>query len=133
MLLTDNSEITAEQISKEGLDALDDKYQKTGGLSAWDYFIAIGKVLIKLWERINYVAACLVDLKNMTYEDLVKFVYQTRAIRAKLATYANGYLTVTNGSGIVRAGDIFETPDGLQFQSIETITVNQNESFKLEC
>lgn len=133
MLLTDNSEITAEQISKEGLDALDDKYQKTVGFFAWDYFIAIGKVLIKLWERINYVAACLVDLKNMTYEDLVKFVYQTRAIRAKLATYANGYLTVTNGSGIVRAGDIFETPDGLQFQSIETITVNQNESFKIEC
>ncbi len=28
MALIDNMEITAEQIAKEGLDALDDKYQK---------------------------------------------------------------------------------------------------------
>lgn len=133
MALLDSMEITAEQIAKDGLDSLDDKYQKSVGFFAWDYFVAIGKVLYKLWEKLIYVANCLTDLSNMNYDDLVKFVFQTRGIVAKKATFASGNLTVTNGAGTIRTGNIFETPDGLQFRAIETKDVAAGEMFQVEC
>ncbi len=133
MALIDNMEITAEQIAKEGLDALDDKYQKSVGFFAWDYFVAIGKIIYKLWEKLIYVSRCLTDLSNMNYDDLVKFIFQTRGITAKKATFASGNLTVTNGNGTINKGTIFETPDGLQFQAIETKEVNCGEAFLVEC
>ena len=133
MALIDNTEITAEQITKEGLDALDDKYQKTVGFFAWDYFSAIGKVLYKLWQKIGYIASCLADLRNMDYEDLVQFVFQTRGMNAKKAASSSGYLTVLNGNGTINIGNVFETPDGLQFQAIEKKDVLAGDKFKASC
>ena len=133
MTLIDNTEVTAEEIAKEGLDALDSKYQKTIGFFAWDYFVAIGQILSTLWKRITYVANCLVDLSNMDYDDLVNFVFQTSGIVAKTATHSSGSLTLTNGSGTVSVGDIFETPDGLQFRAIETKEIVNGDKFEIEC
>ena len=126
-------EITAEQISKDGLEALDEKYQKSIGFFAWDYFVACGKLLKKIWDKVLYIASCLTDLNNMEYEDLVKFVYLMRGIEAKTSTASSGYLTVTNGSGSIRQGDIFETASGLQFQATEAVFVKLGGHFHVEC
>ena len=45
MTLIDNTDITSESIALEGLEALDKKYQKSVGFFAWDYFVAMGKIL----------------------------------------------------------------------------------------
>ena len=126
-------EISAEKIAYEGLAALDEKYQKSVGFFAWDYFVATGKIIYDLWQKVIYIARCLTDLSNMEYEDLVNFVFQTRGIIAKTATVSGGYLTLTNGAGIIKEGDIFETVSGVQFQAIETKEVNTNDTFYVQC
>ena len=69
----------------------------------------------------------------MDYDDLVNFVFQTSGIVAKTATHSSGSLTLTNGSGTVSVGDIFETPDGLQFRAIETKEIVNGDKFEIEC
>lgn len=133
MALIDNTDITAESIAKEALDALDAKYQKTAGFFAWDYFVATGRILHTLWQKVIYIAKCLTDLSNMEYDDLVNFVYQTRGIKVKYATASSGSLTLTNGSGKVNIGDIFTTSDGLSFRATESKDVRTNDSFMVEC
>lgn len=125
--------ISAEQIAKDGLTALDKKYQKSVGFFAWNYFVATGKIIYKVWEKVLYIVNCLIDLSNMEYDDLVKFCYNTRGIEAKTETASSGYLQVTNGAGTITAGDIFETASGLQFKALTTKTLVTNDLFEVEC
>jgi uncharacterized phage protein gp47/JayE len=133
MALIDNTDITAEEIASEGLAALDDKYQKTVGFFAWDFFVAIGKILYKLWERLIYISEVLTDLSKMTYEDLVNFVYQTTGITAKTNQCSEGDLTVVTGECTIKKGAIFQTVDGTQFQATTTTTVTEGDTFHVEC
>ena len=134
MALIDNMEdITEEQIALDGLNALDNKYQKSVGFFAWDYFVALGKIFYKLWERVIYIAKCLTDLSYMDYSDLVNFVFQTRGIIAKTSTKASGLLTVTNGTGTIKQGDTFSTASGIEFRATQTVEVSQNSTFNVEC
>lgn len=71
MALIDNINITAEEIAVDGFNTLDSKYQKSIGFFAWDFFVVIGNILIKLWQKVKYIANCLTDLSSMEYEDLV--------------------------------------------------------------
>lgn len=125
--------ISAEQIAKDGLNELDKKYQKSVGFFAWNYFVATGKIIYKVWEKVLYIVNCLTDLSNMEYDDLVKFCYNTRGIEAKTETASSGYLQVTNGTGTITAGDIFGTATGIQFKALTTKTVVTNEKFEVEC
>lgn len=125
--------ISAEQIAKDGLNQLDKKYQKSVGFFAWNYFVATGKIIYKVWEKILYIVNCLTDLSNMEYDDLVKFCYNTRGIEAKTETASSGYLQVTNGAGTITAGDIFETATGIQFKALTTKIVVTNEKIEVEC
>lgn len=133
MTLLDNTEITAEEIALNGLQSLDTKYQKTVGFFAWDFFIAIGKILYDIWQKIIYIAHCLTDLSYMDYEDLKNFVFQTRGLEPKLASASTGYLTVLNGSGTIKIGDTFSTDSGTSFKALETTTVENGSKFKVEC
>lgn len=133
MALIDETDITAEEIAVEGLSALDSKYQKSVGFFAWDFFVSIGQILYNLWQKVIYIANCLVDLSNMDYDDLVNFVYQTRGIVAKTKTASSGELTITNGAGTIQSGAIFETADGTQFQATSTTTVAENDTIEIEC
>lgn len=133
MALIDKTDITEEEIAVEGLNALDSKYQKSVGFFAWDFFVAIGKILNNLWQKVIYIAYCLTDLSNMDYDDLVNFVYQTRGIKAKKESCSSGLLRIKNGSGVIQKGAIFETADGTQFQATATTTVQTDDTIKIEC
>lgn len=123
---------TNEELTAEMLAEVPDEYQKTVGFFIWDLLRAIAIVMVKLWERIAYVVG-LFDIKNMEYDDLVKFVLQRRGIVARTESYAGGNMTVITGEGTITEGDLFETPDGLQFQAIETKEVGENDTFRVEC
>ena len=125
--------IEPEKIAKDCLTELDDKYQKTVGFFAWDYFLATGHILKEVWDKIIYVAKCIINPFNMDYDDLVDFVYYRRNIVAKKETYATGLLTVTNGNGTIREGDIFETVSGVQYAATSTQTVAENGTFEVQC
>ncbi len=133
MALIDKTEITAEEIAAEGLNALDGKYQKSVGFFAWDFFVALGKVLKDLWDKLFYVCDCLTDLSKMEYSDLVNFVYQMRGIRAKVATCASGELTLVTGVGTIKKSDVFETATGVRFQAISNYDLVEGDKFEVEC
>ncbi len=120
MSFLDNTEITAEELAYKGLESLPSKYQKSVGFFAWDFFVAIGQVLFTFWDKIIYICKCLTDFKNMDYDDLVNFVYQTRGIVAKPATASTGYVTVEmDRKTDIAIGATFSTSEGVQFQAIE--------------
>lgn len=123
---------TELELTQDLLSNVPDKYQKNVGYFIWDLMRAIGKVLSTLWNRLAYLTSFF-DISNLEYEDLVKFVFERSGIRAKTETYSGGSLTVTTGSGSISAGTIFETSDGLQFESLEDVTVVQGESFAVQC
>lgn len=126
-------EKTELDISAELLSYVPDKYQKNVGYFHWDLMLALGKVFVKLWNRLRYLSRFVADITTLDYEDLVKFIYQRSGIIAKTETNAKGQIKVVSGSGLISAGSIFETPDGLQFQSIEDVTISEGESFNAEC
>lgn len=123
---------TELEIAAELLSYMPDKYQKNTGYFLWDLMRALGKVFVKLWQKLQYICAFF-DIENLEYDDLVKFVFQRKGIVAKTETNASGFLTVTAGSGTISEGDIFETSGGLEFKAKETVEVAVGESFEVEC
>lgn len=124
---------TSEELTAEMLAEVPDKYQKTVGFYIWDLLRAISITLIELWDSLLYIGG-LDDLTNFSYDDLVRFVKQRRGIIAKEESYAIGYLQlVTGDGGTIKTGDIFETPDGLQFEAVDTVEVAEGELFKIQC
>lgn len=132
MAFIDDVTKTDEQITKEMIDAMPDKYQKSVGFPIWDFFRAIAKSLMNIWNRVSYMAN-LNDLRNMSLEDLVLFVKQRRGIIWKDATKASGQLQIVNGTGTITIGDEFETADGTKFVATETKQVNTGDFVNIEC
>lgn len=123
---------TDEELTAEMLAEIPDKYQKTVGFFIWDFLRAVAIGLNEIWIKLKYIAG-MDDLNNFNYDDLVKFVKQRRGITAKKETYASGPITVITGEGTISKGDLFETPDGLQFESTETKDVIQGDTFEAKC
>lgn len=125
------TEKTDEQLTREMLDEMPDKYQKSVGFYSWDILRAISKVLIQIWDKIKYMAN-LDDLRNMTLEDLILFVKQRRGIDYKYATSSKGRLQIINGTGMISVGDIFQTASGTQFRAIENKDVDDGDYVNIE-
>lgn len=68
------------------------------------------KEIEKLWNNF--------DITNLTGDTLEKRVRELKGIKRKQPTFAIGEVTIT-GNGIINIGDIFETPLGTQFESLE--------------
>lgn len=125
-------EKTNEEISADILREMPSTYQKSVGFMAWDYAraIAIGG-FEKIYDLLKYLCS-FGDINNFKYDDLVKFVFQRRGIRARVASYAKGSVTVT-GSGTVKVGDLFQTEAGMQFKATETKTITESGTIAVEC
>lgn len=122
---------TDEEITAEILSQIPDKYQKNAGYFIWDTVRGIAIVFKNLWSKLVYLTGFF-DLSKLDYEDLVRFVLQRRGIVAKTATFASGTLTLT-GNGTVNIGALFETTDGLQFESLETKTIAESGTILAQC
>lgn len=123
---------SAEKIQAEMLSEVPDTYQKTVGFIIWDTFRAISIGLMKVWDLLKYIST-LDDLRNLNYDDLVRWVKQRRNIIAREETYATGQLQLVTGAGTIQAGALFETPDGLQFESVDTVTLTEGDLFTVKC
>lgn len=126
-------EKTDLEISAELLANVPDKYQKNVGYFLWDLMLAIGKVFVTLWNRLRYLVCFIQDVRKLDYDDLKLFVFQRAGIEAKAETYSTGSIKVVSGSGSVASGDVFETPDGLQFKATESKEVDEGDTFTAEC
>lgn len=100
---------------------ISDEYEKTPGYLLWDFTEAVGQEMDQQEENIAE-AKNMLDVDNLTGESLERFVYQRKGIIRKAATYASGQVTVT-GTGTVTKGDLFETPNGVQFAAAATVPI----------
>lgn len=125
-------EKSPEEITADILKEIPSTYQKSVGFPIWDYAraIAIGG-FDKIYTLLKYVCA-MGNIYNLSYKDLVKFVYQRRGIVANVASHATGSLTA-KGNGTVKIGDLFQTESGLQFRASETKTIIESGTFAVEC
>ena len=132
MAFIDNVTKTDEQLTKKMIDSMPDKYQKSVGFPIWDFFRAISKSLILVWDKLKYLAN-LDDLRNMDFESFKLYVFQRRGISWKDATKASGQLQIKNGTGTITIGDEFETASGTKFVATETKIVNSGDFVNIEC
>lgn len=100
---------------------ISNEYEKTPGYLIWDIAEATGQVMDNMDNSIAENRARL-DVANLTGDDLRLFVKERKGILPREATYAVGEVTVT-GNGTVTEGDLFETPNGVQFRSVETVSI----------
>lgn len=112
---------TKEQILQSLLDKIPDEYLKDVGTFTHDFNSSIAieaqqyeKEIQALWE--------FFDIENLTGTELEKRVFQLKGISRKQATHAIGEITVT-GNGTVTKGNIFETPNAIQFEAVETVKI----------
>lgn len=99
-------------------------YEQTPGYLIWDITEAVGQEMDMQEKSILEIAKKL-DVDNLTGDELTKFVYQRKGVIRKAATYATGQITVT-GTGTVTKGDLFETPNGVQFTAVETVDITDS-------
>lgn len=132
MAFIDDVTKTDEQLTKEMIDSMPEKYQKSVGFPIWDFFRAISKSLILVWDKLKYLAN-LDDLRNMDFESFKLYVFQRRGISWKDATKSSGPLQIVNGTGTITNGDEFETASGTRFVATETKIVNSGDFVNIEC
>lgn len=116
--MTDKREILDEMLA-----SVSDTYDKSDGSFIYNSLMPVAEQLVKVDESIQ-VTIDKMNISNLTGDELSKRVKERTGIERKQATYAIGQVRVT-GTGTINIGDLFETGDGIQFQSVETkSTVN---------
>lgn len=103
-------------------ERIDDKYEKTPGFLVFDLTEGCGQEMDELDTELTETND-LLNIDNLTGDDLTRFVWQRKGIARREATYATGSLTVT-GNGVVIVGELFETEGGVQFQATEEVTID---------
>ena len=108
---------------------ISDEYEKTPGYLIWDFSEAVGQEMDLQGADLDAVNAKF-DVDNLTGEELEKFINQRKGISRKAATFAIGEVAV-QGTGAVNRGDLFETPNGVQFEAIETVSVTDSRTVRI--
>lgn len=109
---------TQDEINQDLIDNMPN-YQATPGFPIGDFFVAIAMVLKNLWDLIVSVFNML-NIDNLTGDDLTRKCQQDRNIIRKLATGSSGNLLVS-GDFSIKIGDLFQTPGGLLFSATANI------------
>ena len=105
------------QVHKDMLSAISDKYQKTAGFPAYDFTAAFALAILSLDADIS-AAEAHADVDNLTGVDLDEYIKQHRGMFRKYGAYAEATLRVTAGGGTIHAGDLFSTESGVEFYAI---------------
>lgn len=112
---------TPENIQDDLLSNISDGYDKTIGYPTYDINKAFAIEESKIYKAIDS-AINMLDVDNLAGDDLERYVQQRKGTIRKPGTYASTQLTV-NGTATIKAGDLFETPGGIQFVCIKDTDV----------
>lgn len=119
-----------DEILEKILNEMPAEYLKTPGTFTHDLSNAIA-IVMQPYENEIEKAWKYFDISSLTGEELEKRVYQLKGITRKQATYAIGELTLT-GNGTVSVGDLFETPNAVQFMSLEAKKIADVGTIKIQ-
>ncbi|WP_295264708.1 baseplate J/gp47 family protein [Veillonella sp.] len=114
------------------LDGISEEYQKTEGFPTYDLTRGMAFAVLALCIKAQEIERKQ-DVDNLTGDELTRVVFQRRGTERKKATYATGYITVTQGNGIISVGNLFESEGGLQFVATETKDVVVGSKVAIEC
>ncbi|WP_458784427.1 baseplate J/gp47 family protein [Vallitalea sediminicola] len=124
---------TTDDICKEILNNISDDYEKSTGYLLADLTRSFAIELTKVHEKIDNMIG-KIDVDNLKGNELTKYVFQRKGIERNLSTRAKSIVTlITNGAVRINKGDLFSTPNNIQFVSIETKTITNNGKIIVEC
>lgn len=122
---------TINQIHNTILQGVPDDYQKTEGFPTYDITRGVSFGQFQLWKK-----AFLVEEKqnvdNLEGTELDSWCAQRVGLTRNSAVKAKAVIQIVSGGGRIVAGDLFETVDGIQFESTETKTVAQGDTFNVQ-
>lgn len=129
--MTDITTKTQDEINQDLIDNMPN-YQATTGFPIGDFFVAIAMVLKNLWDLVVSLFNML-NIDNLTGDDLTRKCKQDRNIIRKAATGSSGNLHVT-GDFSLAVGDQFSTEGGLIFKvTAATVDTNGAASVPVQC
>lgn len=130
-ILSNNYEAkTKDELLEKILNEMPAEYLKTPGTFTHDLSNALA-IVMQPYENEIEKAWKYFDISFLTGEELEKRVYQLKGITRKQSTYAIGELTLT-GNGTVNVGDLFETPNAVQFMSLESKRIADTGKIKIQ-
>lgn len=112
---------TTAVIHKEIIADISPEYDKTDGSFVFDVTEPVSKKFEEAYQSMDEVAN-LIDVNNLSDDELDKFVNQRTGQERRQATYSIGTLEIT-GNGSISVGDLFQTINGVQFVSTESKTI----------
>lgn len=122
-------EKTTSAIHDEMIEDIPDRYDKTDGSFVFDVTRPPAKQISKAYQQASDVAA-LLDVENHHDEDLDLYVNQRTGQERRQATHAVGVLDV-EGNGRIEIGDLFQTRNAVQFESLENKVINENGTIRI--
>lgn len=111
------AQLELEQLHKDMLESISNRYQKTAGFPSYDFTRAFALAIMSLDEDVTAAEEHL-NVDNLSGAELDEFIRQHRALTRKYGTFAEVELTLTAGEGDIQAGDLFSTASGIEFQAI---------------
>lgn len=121
----------ADDLLNQLLTHISNEYDKSPGYITYDVLKSVALVLSGQLDKLDGIEA-LLNVDNLTGSLLETFVYQRKGITRTAATKATGVLIVT-GNGAIQAGDIFETPSGIQFSAASATTISGSGQVSVIC
>lgn len=112
---------TVDNIHSNMLSNIDDTYEKSVGYPTYDFTRSFAIEENILYKDLDNVIA-KIYVSNLSGDELTQRVKEWRDIDRKLATYAKGIITV-KGTGSIKTGDIFSTPNNIQFSAMEDVNI----------
>lgn len=105
-------------------------YDKRPGEFIYDALAPAAEQLANTDQSIDLVKQKL-DIENLSGDELAQRIYERTGIKRKEATRSIGSVALT-GTGVIRIGDLFETPGGVQFRATETKSISTNGTVSIE-
>ncbi|MFD3271528.1 baseplate J/gp47 family protein [Paenibacillus dendritiformis] len=119
-----------DEILKDMLDAISNKYDKRPGSFIYDALAPAAEQFEKTVQKIDNVKSKF-NIENLSGDELAQRVKERTGIERKAATRAVGSVTVT-GTGTINVGDLFETQGGIQFRATETKKIVNSGTVNIE-
>lgn len=115
----------------ELLSGISDDYEKVPGSFIYILTRPTAKQLVDIDNKIETINTKL-NIENLNGMELATRVNDRTGLTKKLATYSIGILQAL-GNGTININDLFETNAGIQFVSIETVTIIGSGFVKVRC
>lgn len=117
---------TINQIHNTILAGVPDDYQKTEGFPTYDLTRGVSFGEYQLWKK-AFLIEEKQDVDNLEGSELDAWCSQRVGLTRNSVVKAKAVIEIVSGSGRIVAGDLFQTVDGIQFESTETKTVAQGD------